>query len=567
MPRSTDKIDFDHKGIGSVLAQHRLIVPLNQREYAWEETHATDLFKDFANAIASNNSYFLGTIVLTRGKDGQLEVSDGQQRLATTSILLAAIRDYFAETGQEGRAQSIEQEFLSKVDLKTQTTIPRLTLNVDDNAYFVARVLERPNSGPRMAAVAKKDSHKRIDRAATLASQHIVGTIQPFKATQRSDRLIELAEFIRDEAQVILVTVPDHINAFTMFETLNDRGLKASQADLLKNYLLSKAGEPRLREAQQQWAEMLGTLESIGESDMTVTYLRHVLICKYGPTKEREVFDKVRDQVNNEARVFEFLSTLAGAAQDYVALFNPEHARWNSFKTETRKHIAIIKNMGIEQIRPLMLATTRNFSKDEIRKAFRLFVAWSVRFLIVGRGGGGLLDRNYSVQAQKIEDREIKTTKELAKAMGDIVPNDREFEQAFGTARVSNSYLARYYLRAVEQRARNEQSPETVPSEDEEVLNLEHIVPANPEDKWPDMAPEVAAAFYRRIGNLALLQPEANSKIGNAPFSEKRKVLANSTLATTRMVAKKTSWGVTEIEERQRKLAEYAVETWSISVT
>lgn len=89
-----EKIQFDHKGIGSVLEHGRLRVPLNQREYSWEETHVNDLFQDLAGAIDRGKTYFLGTMVLTGGADFVPEVTDGQQRLATTTILLAAIRDW-----------------------------------------------------------------------------------------------------------------------------------------------------------------------------------------------------------------------------------------------------------------------------------------------------------------------------------------------------------------------------------------------------------------------------------------------------------------------------------------
>ena len=88
-------IDFDHVGIGTALTRNRFAVPLNQREYSWEDEHVLALFQDLANAIdKSKSTYFLGTIVLTPGHDGVLEVADGQQRLATTTILLGAIRDY-----------------------------------------------------------------------------------------------------------------------------------------------------------------------------------------------------------------------------------------------------------------------------------------------------------------------------------------------------------------------------------------------------------------------------------------------------------------------------------------
>lgn len=92
----TNEISFEHKGIGSVLAQNRLVVPLNQREYSWEEDHVKELFQDFSSALAvKQGAYFLGTLVFTKGANDHPEVSDGQQRLATTTILLAAVRDFF----------------------------------------------------------------------------------------------------------------------------------------------------------------------------------------------------------------------------------------------------------------------------------------------------------------------------------------------------------------------------------------------------------------------------------------------------------------------------------------
>ncbi|MBM3498440.1 MAG: DUF262 domain-containing protein [Armatimonadetes bacterium] len=94
MPSTKGKIIFEHEGIGGVPAHNTLHVPLNQREYSWEEEHVRELFDDLDHAMeAGQASYFLGTIVFTTGDGGITEVSDGQQRLATTTILLAAIRD------------------------------------------------------------------------------------------------------------------------------------------------------------------------------------------------------------------------------------------------------------------------------------------------------------------------------------------------------------------------------------------------------------------------------------------------------------------------------------------
>ena len=68
--------------------------------------------------------------------------------------------------------------------------------------------------------------------------------------------------------------VPTESNAYKMFETLNDRGLRITQAHLVKSYLFGQAGEARLSEAIQKWALIRGALESLEEEDITVTFLR-----------------------------------------------------------------------------------------------------------------------------------------------------------------------------------------------------------------------------------------------------------------------------------------------------
>ena len=388
MNNGIEKIGFEHKGIGEVLAHYRLMVPLNQREYSWEQEHIIDLFRDFAHAIANQKgSYFLGTIVLTRGEQNRPEVSDGQQRLATSSILLAAIRDYLWRNGEKKRAEGIESQFLLTTDIETEETLPQLQLNVDDHDFFRNYVLSRPEE-PGRKTEPTRESHKRIKLAAELAAGQVQDIIKLYADSAKIQRLVEWVKFIREGAQVIVLKVPDHLNAFVMFETLNDRGLKASQADLLKNHLLSLANG-RIDQAQQKWARMAGILETLGQGDVTVTFLHHLLITKYGPVREREVFDKVKDTVNSQSRAIEFLDELAESANDYAALYNSDHPKWSAYGTSTRKHISTInRDLRVQQIRPLMLAIARHFTLKEAQKAFRLLVFWSVRFLIVGRRAG-----------------------------------------------------------------------------------------------------------------------------------------------------------------------------------
>src|SRR6266705_4720581 len=157
------RIDFDHLGIGTALSRGHLAVPLNQREYSWEEKQVTELFQDFSKAISNHkSSYFLGTIVLTQSGDEVPQVADGQQRLATTTILFAAMRDWLFDIREARRVTSIENDFLFKIDRDTNEIEPRLKLNVDDNEFFRQRILEKPDS-PKRKIQAPKQSHKTIE--------------------------------------------------------------------------------------------------------------------------------------------------------------------------------------------------------------------------------------------------------------------------------------------------------------------------------------------------------------------------------------------------------------------
>src|SRR4030042_6410628 len=95
-PRS--QITVTQKGIGEILKQFQLKVPPNQRDYSWTDLEVTTLFQDLAKTIADNEpEYFLGTISTIPDSSGLLEVIDGQQRLATITILLSRIRRYLLD--------------------------------------------------------------------------------------------------------------------------------------------------------------------------------------------------------------------------------------------------------------------------------------------------------------------------------------------------------------------------------------------------------------------------------------------------------------------------------------
>jgi uncharacterized protein DUF262/uncharacterized protein DUF1524 len=557
-------IGFDHLGIGSVLSRNRLTVPLNQREYSWTKKHVSDLLTDFSKAIRlKKKGYFLGTIVFTSTADEALEVIDGQQRLATTTILIAAIRDNLLSRKEDVLVNSIEQEFLFKVIREKKEKSPRLSLNLQDKAYFAARILERPKSTIRDAATMKKPSHELMDEAANEVAKHVKKLLAPYKKEDHVSILNEWLSFIEHSAQVITLLVPDDLNAYIMFETLNDRGLRTSQADLVKNYLYGEANG-RLQEAQLKWTSMTSLLEGLGIDEITITFLRHLAISMYGYMREKEVLERIKNKVSGERSAMDFLESLADNANDYVAILTPTHSKWNKYTVATRERLRSLLDLRVTILRPLLLAIVRQFEKKQIETAIRLFVCWSVRFLIVGGGRSGGVEESCAEIAQQVTDKKINTTAQLADAMKKVVPTDPEFEAAFATARVSNSNLARYYLRAMELKRKGSNEPEWIPNEDQ-VINLEHVLPENPGTNWPAFDADTAQLYHTRIGNMVLLQASQNSLIGNSAFKDKKPVLSASTFMLTKEVGQKGDWGKDQINDRQKKLATLAVTTWPLS--
>jgi hypothetical protein len=477
MSDENDNIKFGHIGIGSVLKRDWLVVPANQREYRWEKKQILDLVQDLSKAIQNKPSYFLGTIVLTPGQGEAFDVADGQQRLATTSILLAAIRDHFYTISKTRLVQSLDG-FLFDIDREADDIKPRLTLNIDDNEFFRRTILAGLDQPAIKAMSPTKDSHRRISQAAELVAQHVKDVLRPHSEKNHISELNKWVRFIEKFAKVILLKVTDGSSAFVMFETLNDRGLKTTQADLLKNYLFSQVGD-RSSEAHQQWSSMNATIEAIDTEDLTITYLRHLAISLYGHTRERDVYDTISKQVAGQGPAIAFLATVAENANDYAAIQTPTHAKWNTYHPNIRQYVTTLYLLGMIPLRPLMLSIVRRFSASEAEKAFRIFISWAVRLLIAGGGRSGALEEGLAVMARDVNDGKISTAKQVASASVKLIPTDAEFEAAFATARVSQNFRARYYLRALELKHQGSSEPEWIPNESV-VINLEHILPENP---------------------------------------------------------------------------------------
>jgi uncharacterized protein with ParB-like and HNH nuclease domain len=556
MAKGISKLTIELDGVGHTLSDNKMSVPIYQRSYAWEATHVTDLYDDLFTSIRNGeDEYFIGSLVISSGTNAD-EVVDGQQRLATISILLAAIRDYFYVNEDIERADHIQNQYLSNRDRRTQEVIPHLALNHSDNGFFYNTIVLQPPTNDRPS----RASHDKIQNAYRIARAKInayVGTVN-----NPIDTLLDLCDFIDEHLKIIVVKVPNHANAFTIFETLNDRGLELAISDLLNNYLLGQA-DNRLSEVQDNWTKMYSLLENTENEALVVTFLRQYWSSVYGLTRERDLYKKIKERITSKQKAIDFSNNLEEAARTYVALIDTTSAYWNDFSQPARAHMETLNLFGMSQIRPLLLSIMRKFDKRESGHALHLLVNVCVRFLISGGLGGGFLENQFSETAKEVSEGNITNTKELKSKFSNVIPSDTQFREAFKVASVSKQYLARYYLMSLEQVKNEGTASELIPNPDTLAVNLEHILPKTLSESWK-VDVDVHRAYLKRLGNLAIMSSKLNADIGNISFAEKKEFYSTSSFSLTRRIATKDKWGIEEINERQDAMANLALKAWKI---
>ena len=552
---------FGDDGIGHVLADRRLSVPVYQRSYAWDEDEVSEFWSDLVDTFGEpGQEYFIGNLVFTEesAPEGAVSIIDGQQRLATTLLLLASIRDEHANRGEEEAAQELHRAFVSTYDPRTKEHRPRLHLNSEDNEFFRGLVVDKL---PHDDADPQKRSHKLI-LSAYGALRANVTRMADAAGDGWYEQLVSLREFLETNLRVVVVDVPTEADAFLIFETLNNRGADLTIADLLKNYLYRRAGTD-LDTVRDSWMQALGALEVTADEGTFVTFLRHLWSSKHGATRERDLFKGIKAHVTTRAHAVAFAGDLKKAAAHYAAILNSDHDFWRSMGSDGKANVETLHRLKLEQFRPLLLALMQHFTKAELKKALRALISWGTRGLIVGGIGGGSAERAYCDAAVGVRSGSVKNVGDLLKSLDSFVPADSVFEAAFAARRVTNAKLARYYLHSLERAAAKESQPELIPNQDEDQVNLEHIFPKNPtQGEWKEFKADEHATWVHRLGNLTLLQKGPNDRIGNKPWSDKKPVLAKSKLKLTLRAAKKKSWGKAEIDESQQHMAGLAVTAW-----
>lgn len=557
---------FNQRSIGEVLASGRMMVPRHQRDYYWEEDQVRALLTDFEIAVKDGKDHFLGTIVLTETAEG-LHVVDGQQRLATTMVILAAIRDIYQGMKENALAASIENDYLFRTDRHKEVEVAKLVLNVRDHEFFLNNILLNPTEERRRnPRPVTGRSNEKLASAQGIIRKCLAEITQTLPVPLLKDTLNDWTDFIQRNARILSLTVADDENAYTVFETMNDRGLRVSEADLVKNHLYGLAEQSRLEEVIARWQSITTLIESLGQKEDIIDYLRIFCTLFYGLTRRREVFRVVRKNVKTQTSAVHFVHRLEEFARDYVSMLSPSSSKWNEYPPSARRSLQTLNELDVAQIHYLMLAVAHYFSKIEATKAFGIFVNWIVRFFVAAGEKVGRLETEYANLSGAIQRGEVKTTAQLTEKMLRHIPDDVSFEQNFARLKVSQTKLARYYLDSLERKETGEDEWELIPDDNTLRVNLEHIIPLNFQKHWCHLSQEQGVALYNRLGNMVLLNAKKNARLGDAGFDEKRKVFSTSAFRLTRVVGKYSEWSEKEVDDRQAALAKVAVKTWPVTL-
>jgi len=492
-------IDPSLEGVGHLLRDGLLEIPLYQRSYSWETEDVETFWYDLRAALVSNEPiYFLGTVVISTGGHERAAVIDGQQRLTTASVLFASIRDQFLERGDEVRAATIQQRYLAVTSLESTSVEPRLHMNRQDREYFDAHIVE---SGAFTAASA---DHPRSVRLMSMAYQRLSELLREdvqSAGPRWQQRLLDWISFLDQRARVIAVRVRDDADAFLIFETLNARGVELSAADLIKNYLFGLC-RSRLEYAQEIWTSVLQSLDEVSASTELTTFLRQWWSSQNGATRERDLYRRLKANVQSEDQALEALQDLRLTAPRFAAMLSPEHEFWDTFPDRTRKSVAVLLDLGLEQFRPLFLAATGKFSPPETDRLLRSLVHWSVRGLIVGGIGGGTTERYYAEAAVRVNNERSNSTQSVFDELTPVIPDDEEFRSPFASRRVPRLKLASYYLRSVSERT-------SLPTEPASAFRTAPLITARNAHlilgRDGEATQRVAADARSRLGNLVLL--------------------------------------------------------------
>jgi len=573
------------------------VIPKYQREYTWSKTQWENLFDDI---LENDAGYFLGSIIcINQSKDThalqKLEVVDGQQRLATLSLLFAAIYDAFKNQNVELNEEQNAEVF----NLKR-----KLVLKKGTDQIRVIPQIQNCNCDDYKAVLAKTGVISSYDQPSHAGNRKIFKSFRYFQerirqlSNGKKNTVQGILEFLNkvSNTSLVKIEVDNHADAYILFESLNNRGMPLTAIDLIKNKLLARLESVDPGKIDLYFANWNKLLEYLGDD--------------YGVQERffRQYYNAFKEELKKVHQVP--VATRSNLIQIYEKLINKDEKGFLQKIFEAGRLYALMlgRNQedeslnGLEKLFQdleriqgapsylllLFLLVKRKSLKlttSQISEAIWLLVCFFVRRNLTDTPPTRDLTRMFMNITNKLSQKTGKSVIDLIrKYLVSESASDKEFRQKLaGPIYEENVGVTRFILCALaEQGMTKETFVDLWRFENRQfVWTIEHIFPqgADIPKAWVDMiangeknkAKEYQELHVHKLGNLTI--SGFNSTLGNKSFEEKknrkdrkgRRVGYKNGLNLNKDLVKYKKWTVENIELRTQKLVDQTIKLFKIN--
>lgn len=567
------QIHSDDRNVSQLLRGGYYRVPRFQRPYSWGLAEAEEFWQD--TLVESAGSYFIGSFVMFPSGESRFDIVDGQQRLTTITLLLAAIRNALRKYGHENLARGI-QELIERADvdynkqfvLQTDSSYPYLQAKIQ--AFDKVPVtVEEGDEELTLKSVFSFFERKLAELCRSVETDPQIASDKKSDAVR--DRLIENRDRIM-ALRLILIDVKEEDDAYVIFETLNTRGKDLGVADLVKNLILKevRAQNKTLDTAFDRWNKMMATLDESDENMSVNAFISHSWLSRYSYVGKPKLFTTIKTTLSPRARE-EYLDTLVREAVLYRQIVEPSFRKWSKQEFELKQSIEALNNFGVKQALPLVLSVLRaledeTLSLAQAKRCLRALEHHHYVFTaVVQKSPSGGQSKMYALHARLLLN--AKSAKAASDSITDLIgklqnsqPSAGEFsanfvEMRFSSANTHQKRLVRYTLGKIYRHHAKDDVP------DMDRMTVEHISPElSARDK------KISVNAMESIGNLMFVPESVNSRLGAKSWEKKKAALGRlKHVWVDPDVLAAAQWTEVEIKLRADRLADVAYrEIWKL---
>ncbi|MEW6168114.1 MAG: DUF262 domain-containing protein [Pseudomonadota bacterium] len=528
------------KTIRELLGGAKYSIDYYQREYRWQPKQMTELVDDLTTkfleshqqddergAVEYYGHYFLGSIVIS-DRDGQKFIIDGQQRLTSLTLLLIYLHRQIAD--EEEKKQLADLIFSQKYGKRS------FNLDVPDRT----RCMEALYTGQAF------DTSEQSESVANILAR-FEDIEEQFPDEAKGAALPYFADWLIENVHLVEITAYSDEDAYTIFETMNDRGLSLTPTDMLKGYLLANIVDSDARDlASKVWRERVVECQALGkeeDADAIKAWLRSQHARKIRERKRDarpEDFDLIGTEFHRWIRDQEALLGLAKSS-DFARFIQRDFKFYTAQYLRTRRAGAELV-AGLEPVHfnaqhkftlqyPVLLAPLLP-EDPEAELLRKLRVVATFLDILVTRRLWNWRSIDYSTMQYAmftvIRDIRGKSASEVADILGQRLADDQEtfskndrFALHGMNGRVIHRLLARMtdYL---ETRSGLASRYAEYMAQGKRRYEIEHVWANHPERHKDEFAhPSDFAAARNRIGGLLLLPKSFNASYGDLPYEDK----------------------------------------------